>query len=86
MASKFVLLKDGKVVMRGTETEVWQYLHRHESGSVSYCVTYAGYAIKPQCGYYGCDNPAEPGEVCHECAGTRKEEPDCAEAQGHREG
>lgn len=44
---KFVLTLDGSEVMRGTENEIFAWLHRHHSYSVDWALKYEGYAIVP---------------------------------------
>ena len=42
----YELRRDGKLVHTGTEGEVWRYLHRASSSSVSWALKYEGYAIR----------------------------------------
>jgi hypothetical protein len=43
---EYVLLRDGKEIMRGSEDAVWRYLHRSPY-SVSHALKYEGYKIVP---------------------------------------
>lgn len=45
---RYVLSHDGDEVMRGTELEIWGHLHRTQGQSVSYCLQYGGYSIRPE--------------------------------------
>lgn len=45
---KYVLKRDGKEVMRGTETEVWQYVQGRHSFSVDWAIKNEGYRIEPE--------------------------------------
>ena len=44
-ADRYELTRDGKPVLRGTEGEIWRYLHRVHSGSVSHALKHEGYTI-----------------------------------------
>jgi hypothetical protein len=44
-SGQYVLLRYGKEVMRGTEGEVWQYIHRNHCYSVDHALKYEGYSI-----------------------------------------
>jgi hypothetical protein len=43
----YSLCLDGKEVFRGSESDVWKYLHRRHSFSVSEALTNQGYSIEP---------------------------------------
>lgn len=47
-APQLVLRRDGAEVMRGTEGEIWTYLHRAHGYSVSHATTHEGYSIDPE--------------------------------------
>ena len=42
---QFVLTHDGREVMRGSEDQIWTWLHRNHSYSVDWALKYEGYAI-----------------------------------------
>jgi len=44
---RYVLSRDGKVVMRGTEQEVWTYIHTNHSYSVEHALKYEGFKLQP---------------------------------------
>jgi|HubBroStandDraft_2_1064218.scaffolds.fasta_scaffold16299_2 GNAT superfamily N-acetyltransferase len=44
---QFVLTRNGREVMRGSEDQIWTWLHRHHSFSVDWALKYEGYAITP---------------------------------------
>lgn len=44
---QFVLTHDGLEVMRGSENQIWTWLHRNHSYSVDWALKYEGYAIIP---------------------------------------
>lgn len=46
-SGQYVLERDGKEVMRGTEHEVWRHLHVSHGYSVSHALEHEGYAIRP---------------------------------------
>lgn len=46
-SGSYVLERDGKEVARGTEQEVWKYLHRSHGYSVSHALRHEGYSIRP---------------------------------------
>ena len=45
-APQCILRRDGVVVCRGTELELWSYIHRNHSYSVSHALQYEGYSIE----------------------------------------
>lgn len=45
---RYVLLHAGVEKLRGTEQELWQWLHRHTPQSVHWAILYEGYEIKPE--------------------------------------
>jgi hypothetical protein len=45
---RYVLSRDGAEVMRGTEGELWRYLHTTHSYSVEHALRFEGYAIVPE--------------------------------------
>ena len=47
-SGRYVLSLDGREVARGTEGELWRYLHRHCSCSVSHALAHEGYSIEPE--------------------------------------
>ena len=44
---EYVLTRDGKEIMRGSEAEIWGWMHSHLSYSVHHALTYEGYTITP---------------------------------------
>jgi len=46
-SGQYVLSRDGKEVMRGTEQEIWQWMHRNHSYSIDHALRYEGYSITP---------------------------------------
>jgi hypothetical protein len=44
---RYVLSRDGKIVMRGTEEEVWRYIHNTHGYSVGHALKHEGYKIQP---------------------------------------
>jgi hypothetical protein len=46
-SGQYVLSRDGKEVMRGTEDEVWRWIHKNHSFSIDYALRHEGYAIAP---------------------------------------
>lgn len=47
-SGRYVLSRDGKEVLRGTEQECWEYLHRTHGFSVDHALTHEGYAMEPE--------------------------------------
>jgi hypothetical protein len=45
---RYILLRDGAEKLRGTEQELWRWLHRSTSTSVFWALKYEGYEIKPE--------------------------------------
>lgn len=43
----YILLRDGKETMRGTEQECWQFIHRFHCYSVEHALKYEGYSMEP---------------------------------------
>lgn len=43
----YELRKDGKLILRGSETECWHKLHQIQSGSVDHAIKHEGYTINP---------------------------------------
>ena len=43
----YSLILDGKEVFRGTESQVWKFLHKSHGYSVSEALTNQGYTIEP---------------------------------------
>lgn len=41
-----LLLKDGKEIMRGTEVQIWKYIHDNHCFSVSHALAHEGYSIE----------------------------------------
>jgi hypothetical protein len=46
-SGQYVLTRDGKEIMRGTEYEIWEWMHSHLSYSVDHAFRYEGYKITP---------------------------------------
>ena len=46
-SNSYILLRGQKEVMRGTEEQVWRYIHNNHSYSVGHALEYEGYAIYP---------------------------------------
>lgn len=46
-SGQYVLTRDGKEVMRGTENAIWAWMHRNHSFSVDHAIQYEGYRIAP---------------------------------------
>lgn len=44
----YILTLDGVNILRGTENDLWKYLHKAHSYSVSWALEFEGYAIIPQ--------------------------------------
>jgi len=44
---QYVLTRDGKEVLRGTENAIWAWMHRNHSFSVDHALQYEGYRIAP---------------------------------------
>jgi len=44
---QYRLTRDGKEVLRGSEGEIWKWMHRHESSSIEHALRYEGYKIEP---------------------------------------
>ncbi len=44
---RYILLRDGSEVMRGTEQDVWEYIHKNHSYSVEHALRYEGYHLIP---------------------------------------
>ena len=42
----FILKRDGKEIMRGTELECWDYILKNTHASVSWAIKYEGYSIE----------------------------------------
>lgn len=47
-SGRYVLSRDGKEILRGTEQECWEYLHRTHGFSVDHALTHEGYAMEPE--------------------------------------
>lgn len=63
-SGQYVLRRDGQEVMRGTEDEVWQWLHRNHSYSVDHALRHEGYSIEPvESTYLGEARRAPRGEM-----------------------
>ena len=45
---RYVLSRDGREIMRGTEAEIWKYLHQTHSFSVTHALAWEGYTIRPE--------------------------------------
>ena len=58
-ADVYRLTRDGAEVMRGTEAEVWHYIHSHHSYSLAHAVAFEGYRVEPPIG--GKDSAHTPG-------------------------
>jgi len=43
---KYILVKNGEEVFRGTEWEIVAYLHKAHPYSVDYALKYAGYKVE----------------------------------------
>lgn len=46
-SGQYILKRDGREVMRGTEQEIWQWIHRNHSYSIDHALRYEGYSIVP---------------------------------------
>ncbi len=46
-SDQYVLTRDGKEVTRGTEQQVWAWMHRNVSSSVDHALKHEGYRITP---------------------------------------
>jgi hypothetical protein len=46
-SDQYVLTRDGKEVLRGTENAIWAWMHRNHSFSVDHALKYEGYQIAP---------------------------------------
>lgn len=46
-SGQYVLTRDGQEIMRGTEEEIWRWIHRNHSYSIDHALRYEGYAIAP---------------------------------------
>lgn len=45
---RYVLSRDGKELLRGTEAEVWAHMHRILPYSISHALEFEGYGIEPE--------------------------------------
>jgi hypothetical protein len=43
----YLLKRDGRDVLLGTEQDIWQYIHQHHAYSVEHALRYEGYSIEP---------------------------------------
>lgn len=48
MAKLFVLKRDGKVVLRGSEIECMRYVHQTHGFSFAWALAYEGYTIETE--------------------------------------
>lgn len=46
-SGRYVLSRDGAEILRGTESEVWRWIHRNHSYSVAHALLFEGYAVLP---------------------------------------
>ncbi len=46
-SDQYVLKRDGAEVHRGTEREIWRYLHETHCYSVDHALKFEGYSIMP---------------------------------------
>lgn len=46
-SGQYILRRDGQEVIRGSEQEIWQYIHRNHSYSINHALRYEGYSIAP---------------------------------------
>lgn len=46
-SGQYVLTRDGQEIIRGTEEEIWRWMHRNHSYSINHALRYEGYAIAP---------------------------------------
>lgn len=46
--ARLVLKRDGAEVMRGSELEIWDWIHQHHSYSIFHACRYEGYSIEPE--------------------------------------
>jgi hypothetical protein len=44
----YILKRDEKEIMRGTEIECWDYIHNNHSYSVSWAIKWEGYSIEEE--------------------------------------
>jgi len=44
----YSLQRDGHLVMRGTEQQIWKYLHNTHSFSIDHALKHEGYKIEPE--------------------------------------
>jgi len=61
-SGRYILSRDGKIVTRGTEQEIWKYLHTTHGYSVEHAIKYEGYKIQPDLTLPPKRNPVEPFE------------------------
>lgn len=46
-SDQYVLTRDGREVMRGTESQIWKWMHANVSSSVDHALRHEGYKIEP---------------------------------------
>lgn len=64
-SNTYVLLRDGEVILRGTEGDVWEHIHAHHSYSVSWAIAHEGFQVRT-------------AEECFASAVSGKDDPRCA--------
>lgn len=45
---KYVLTRDGRAILVGTEQECWAYIHERHCYSVDHAIRWEGYSIQPK--------------------------------------
>jgi hypothetical protein len=46
--NRYILSRDNKEIIRGSEEECWRWIHRNTPQSVSYALEFGGYKMAPE--------------------------------------